>query len=64
VLKLDFDTVMPGHGVVVEKADMQRFRESTKQLTELVSQMVQQGKSKPDIEGVLRMQCGWQDFHV
>jgi cyclase len=64
VLKLDFDTVVPGHGPVVKKADITAFRDSTKRLTELISQMVKQGKSKADVEKAMRMEFGWQDFHV
>jgi len=63
-LKLDFDTVVPGHGSVVPKRDMQAFRESTKRLTELISQMVRQSKTKADIEATMRAEFGWQDFHV
>jgi glyoxylase-like metal-dependent hydrolase (beta-lactamase superfamily II) len=36
VLALDFDTVVPGHGNVVKKADMRAFRASTARLTERV----------------------------
>jgi glyoxylase-like metal-dependent hydrolase (beta-lactamase superfamily II) len=63
-LALDFDTVVPGHGNVVKKADMQAFRASTQRLTELVTQLVRQNKSRADIEAAMRMQFGWQDFHV
>jgi glyoxylase-like metal-dependent hydrolase (beta-lactamase superfamily II) len=63
-LALDFDTVVPGHGTVVEKADMQAFRESTKRLTELVTQLVRQNKPKADVEAAMRSEFGWQDFHV
>jgi cyclase len=63
-LKLDFDTVVPGHGNVVKKADMQAFRTSTQRLTQLVTQAVKQGKSNADIEAIMRMEFGWQDFHV
>jgi cyclase len=64
VLKLDFDTVVPGHGNVVKKADITAFRDSTKRLTDLISQMVKQGKSKADVEKAMRIEFGWQDFHV
>jgi len=63
-LKLDFDTVVPGHGNVVKKADMQAFRTSTQRLTQLVTQAVKAGKSKADVEKLMRMEFGWQDFHV
>jgi glyoxylase-like metal-dependent hydrolase (beta-lactamase superfamily II) len=64
VLKLDFDTVVPGHGNVVKKADMQAFRGSTQRLTQLVTQALKAGKSKADVEALMRMEFGWQDFHV
>jgi cyclase len=64
VLKLEFDTVVPGHGNVVPKRDIQAFRDSTKHLTELITQMVKQNKSKADIEAAMRSEFGWQDFHV
>jgi glyoxylase-like metal-dependent hydrolase (beta-lactamase superfamily II) len=64
VLELDFDTVVPGHGGVVKKADMQAFRGSTQRLTQLVTEAVKAGKSRADIEALMRMEFGWQDFHV
>jgi glyoxylase-like metal-dependent hydrolase (beta-lactamase superfamily II) len=64
VLQLDFDTVVPGHGGVVKKADMQSFRASTQRLTQLVTDAVKAGKSKADVEALMRMEFGWQDFHV
>jgi glyoxylase-like metal-dependent hydrolase (beta-lactamase superfamily II) len=64
VLELDFDTVVPGHGDVVKKADMQAFRTSTARLTELVTQAVRAGKSRAEVEALMRMEFGWQDFHV
>jgi glyoxylase-like metal-dependent hydrolase (beta-lactamase superfamily II) len=63
-LKLDFDTVIPGHGSVVKKPDLAAFRDSTVRLTQLITQMERQGKSKADIEKTMRTEFGWQDFHV
>ena len=63
-LELDFDTVVPGHGNVVKKADMQAFRASTQRLTELVTGLVRQNKSRADIEAAMRSEFGWQDLHV
>src|SRR4030095_13169243 len=48
--KLDFDTVVPGHGNVAKKADLVAYVGSTKRLTDLVTQMVKQGTSKADVE--------------
>ena len=64
VLKLDFDTVVPGHGDVATKRDIAAFRDSTKRFTELVTQLVKQGRSRADIEQAMRSEFGWQDFHV
>lgn len=64
VLDLDFDTVVPGHGTVVKKADMQSFRASTMRLTQLITEAVRAGRSKADIETIMRGEFGWQDFHV
>jgi cyclase len=64
VLGLDFDTVVPGHGNVVTKTDMQSFRESTVRLTQLITEAVKAGRSKADIEAIMRREFGWQDFHV
>jgi len=63
-LMLDFDTVIPGHGLPVTKADMQEFRDSTVRLRELVSEMVKQNKAKAEIDAAMRAEFGWQDFHV
>ena len=64
VLELDFDTVVPGHGDVTTKREMTAFRDSTKRFAELVAQLVQQGKSRSEVEQAMRTEFGWQDFHV
>jgi len=64
VLKLDFDTVVPGHGDVSKKADLVKYRESAQRMWEVATQMSKAGKSKADFEKVMRMEFGWQDFHV
>lgn len=64
VLKLDFDTVVPGHGDVSKKADLAKYRDTAKRLWELATQLVKAGKTKADVEKAMRMEFGWQDFHV
>jgi len=64
VLKLDFDTVVPGHGDVSNKADLAKYRDTAKRLWDLATQMSKAGKSKVDFEKAMRMEFGWQDFHV
>jgi len=64
ILRLDFDTVVPGHGAVTTKAEMQRFRDSTLDLRNRVQDMVRGGNSREEIEAMLRGEFGWQDIHI
>ena len=64
VLALDFDTVVPGHGTVTNKQAVRDARASSQRLTEMLTQMVKQNRSKADIEAVLRNDFGFQDFHL
>jgi cyclase len=64
LLKLDFDTVVPGHGTVAKKADLTKYRADVQRLWDLASQMVKSGKSKADIEKAMRMEFNWADLHV
>ena len=64
VLKLDFDTVVPGHGDVSKKADLAKYRDSAQRLWNLATQMTKAGKSRADFEKIMRMEFGWQDLHV
>ena len=63
-LTLDFDTVIPGHGLVATRKDLEAYRERATRFSETLAQLVKQGKSKGDIEGVVRGQFEWEDFHV
>jgi glyoxylase-like metal-dependent hydrolase (beta-lactamase superfamily II) len=64
VLELDFDTVVPGHGTPASKEALREFRDTSERLTELVSQLARQNRSRDDIEQVMRSEFGRQDFHV
>jgi cyclase len=64
VLMLDFDTVIPGHGVVTTRKALENFRDSTLRLQEMVRAMSRAGRSPADIEAMMRSEFGWQDFHV
>ena len=63
-LRLDFETVIPGHGVVTDKAMLRSFRESTVRLQEMVRAMLHQQRSRDDIATMLRTEFGYQDFHL
>lgn len=64
VLKLDFDRVVPGHGVVTTKAEMRKFRESTARLATRIHDMVAGKKSRADIEKMVRKDFHFADLHV
>ena len=64
VLQLDFDNVVPGHGPLVKKPDMRKFRESTLRLRNRVHELIGQKKSRADIEKVMRSEFHWADLHV
>ena len=63
-LGLDFDTVVPGHGVVTTKQEVRKFRESTVSLRTKVHDMVSQKKSRAEIEKMLRSDFHFADLHV
>ncbi|MEO5922956.1 MAG: MBL fold metallo-hydrolase [Bryobacteraceae bacterium] len=63
-LKLDFQRVVPGHGVVTTKAEMANFRASTLSLQNKVHAMMVAKKSKAEIEAMLRKDFHYADLHV
>lgn len=64
LMKLDFDTVVPGHGTVAKKADLTKYRADVQRLWDLAVQMVKAGKSRADVEKAMRMEFNWADLHV
>ncbi|HEY5667008.1 MAG TPA: MBL fold metallo-hydrolase [Gammaproteobacteria bacterium] len=63
-LELDFEQVVPGHGTVVPKADMAGFRDETARLAEMVQSMNRAGRSREDIDAMLRSEFNFADFHI
>lgn len=63
-LQLDFDRVVPGHGVVTTKAEMRKFRDSTLALSTRVRQMQAANAGRAAIEKMLRSEFLWADLHV
>jgi len=63
-LKLDFERVVPGHGPVTNKQQMQKYRESTLALRNRVHEMIVQKKTKTDVEKMLRTEFHFADLHV
>ena len=64
VLALDFETVVPGHGLVTNKQALRAYRDTSQRMTEVVSQLVRQNRPVADVESVLRNEFGFQDFHI
>ncbi|MBZ5677135.1 MAG: MBL fold metallo-hydrolase [Acidobacteriia bacterium] len=58
-MKLDFDTVIPGHGPVAKKADMLTYRNNVEKLRMEVSDMLRQNKSRDEIAKVVQDKYGW-----
>jgi glyoxylase-like metal-dependent hydrolase (beta-lactamase superfamily II) len=60
VLKLDFDTAIPGHGPVLTKADVRTFRDKMLTLNQRMTALVKSGGSKQDIAAKIKLDdLGW-----
>lgn len=59
VLKLDFETVIPGHGPLATKADVVKFRAAFDGMRARVAGLLHQGKDKEDVTRVLVDEYGW-----
>jgi cyclase len=58
-MKLDFDTVIPGHGAVTNKAGLMTYRNNVEKLRTQVSGLIKQGKSQDDVAKVMTSDYGW-----
>jgi glyoxylase-like metal-dependent hydrolase (beta-lactamase superfamily II) len=63
-LRLDFDTAVPGHGVVTTKAELANFEKATIRFRERVHQMMVDKKTRAEIEAAMRKEFHWADIHV
>ncbi|HYR89987.1 MAG TPA: MBL fold metallo-hydrolase [Terriglobia bacterium] len=63
-LQLDFDTVVPGHGVVTTKREMARFRDSTVTLRNRIHEMIVQKKTRDEIVKMLQTEFHWAQLHL
>ncbi len=59
ILQCDFDTVIPGHGNVQTKADLQKYRDSLGTLQTKAREQVRMGKSKEEIGKFMVANFGW-----
>ena len=58
-MKLDFDTVIPGHGAVTNKAGLLTYRNNVEKLRNRATSMIRDGKSQEDIGTVMTAEFGW-----
>ena len=58
-LKVDAETIIPGHGPVAKKADLMTYRNNVDKLKNRVTGLLRQGASKDDIAKVMTSEFGW-----
>jgi len=58
-LQLDFDTVIPGHGKVTDKAGLVTYRNNVEKLRSRVAGLIREGKSQEDVGQVMAAEFGW-----
>jgi cyclase len=58
-MKLDFDTVIPGHGAVTNKAGLLTYRNNVAKLQKRAHDLISQGKSQDDLAKVMTAEYGW-----
>ena len=59
-LTLNFDTVIPGHGLVSTRADVREFRAGVETMRNRIQGMVKQGRSKDEIVHAFEDDYGWR----
>ena len=58
-MQLDFDTVIPGHGPVTNKAGLLAYRNNIEKLRARASSLIHEGKSQDDVGKVMAAEFGW-----
>jgi cyclase len=58
-MKLDFDTVIPGHGAVTTKAGLMTYRNNIQKEITRVRGLIREGKSQDDVAKVMTAEYGW-----
>jgi glyoxylase-like metal-dependent hydrolase (beta-lactamase superfamily II) len=60
VLRLDFDTIIPGHGPVVGKADLVTFKADLEAMRARLVDLIAKGSSRAQIVKTLEDDYGWR----
>lgn len=58
-MKLDFDTVIPGHGQVTTKAGLKTYRDNIAKEITRVRGLIREGKSQDDVAKVMTAEYAW-----
>lgn len=58
-MKLDIDTVIPGHGPVTTKAGLKTYRDNVAVMRDKVGAMVKGGKSQADVAKFMETEYKW-----
>jgi glyoxylase-like metal-dependent hydrolase (beta-lactamase superfamily II) len=63
-LRIDFDTVVPGHGAVTTKQEMAKFRNTTIALNNRIHELLVQKKSRDEIAKAMQSEFHWGELHM
>lgn len=55
----DFDTVIPGHGPVTNKAGLKKYRDDVEKLRNRATELVRQGSSREQLAMAMEKEFGW-----
>jgi cyclase len=58
-LKLDFDTVIPGHGAITDKAGLKTYRDNVEKMRNRVSGMIHEGKGQAEVAKFMETEYKW-----
>lgn len=58
-MKLDFDTVIPGHGPVTTKAGLLAYRNNVEKLRARAAGLIREGRSQEDVGKVMTAEFDW-----
>jgi hypothetical protein len=58
-MKLDFDTVIPGHGQVTTKEGLKTYRDNIAKEITRVRGLIREGKSQDDVAKVMTAEYAW-----
>ena len=58
-LKLDFDTIIPVHGDLTDKAGLQTYRANLEKLRNRAAELVRRGTREADFRKVMETEYGW-----